>query len=47
LSKFLPNDQWPPGIDPGGHRFWRQHMAFNKSPIFNSEQVINDPLKVS
>jgi len=32
--KSLPNDKWPPGIDPGGHRFLRQNMAFSRTPIF-------------
>lgn len=30
------------GSDPGGHRFWRQNMAFNKTPIFDLEEVIFD-----
>jgi len=30
----------PPGVDPVGHCFWRQKMAFNKTPVSASQIVI-------
>jgi hypothetical protein len=39
--KFPANDKWPPGIDLGGHQFWRQKVPLNKTPDFASEVVAN------
>jgi hypothetical protein len=35
----LIKNKWPSVIDRGDHRFWRQKMAFNKTPFFGSEIV--------
>ena len=38
-SEILINSKWPPGVDPGGHRFVVLNVSINNTPVFVSAAV--------
>jgi hypothetical protein len=42
LLETLINSKWPPGVDPGGHRFAFLNVSINKKSFFFSEVAGRD-----